>query len=120
MPSDLNPDACPCTPHYNCLTPAEAERLAMLAEEAGEVIQVIGKVLRHGYESWHPDSPEVSNRDLLAKEVADFETIAMKMKIAHDFRGVQDNRGEIWQRKLRFTHHQIGHGLSETDDAEHI
>jgi hypothetical protein len=29
--------------HFNGLTPAQAERLAMLAEEAAEVIQVIGK-----------------------------------------------------------------------------
>jgi hypothetical protein len=40
--------------HFNGLTPAEAERLALLAEECGEVIQAIGKVLRHGYESRHP------------------------------------------------------------------
>ena len=29
--------------HFNGLTHAEAERLAMLAEEAAEVIQVVGK-----------------------------------------------------------------------------
>lgn len=41
--------------HFNGLTPAEAERLAMLSEECGEVIQIIGKILRHGYDSYHPD-----------------------------------------------------------------
>ncbi len=41
--------------HFNRLTPAEAERLAMLAEEAAEVIQIVGKILRHGYASYHPD-----------------------------------------------------------------
>ena len=34
--------------HFNNLTPGEAERLAILAEECGEVIQIIGKILRHG------------------------------------------------------------------------
>ena len=34
---------------FNELSPAEVERLAILAEEMGEAIQVIGKVLRHGY-----------------------------------------------------------------------
>ena len=33
---------------FNGLTPAEAERLALLMEECGEVVQIIGKVLRHG------------------------------------------------------------------------
>ncbi len=32
--------------HFNELTPAEAERLAYLAEECGEAIQIIGKILR--------------------------------------------------------------------------
>ena len=35
--------------HFNGLTPAEAKRLALLAEECGEVLQAIGKVLRHGF-----------------------------------------------------------------------
>lgn len=37
--------------HFNELTPAEAERLAILLEELGEAQQAIGKILRHGYES---------------------------------------------------------------------
>lgn len=41
--------------HFNNLTPAEAERLALLSEECGEVIQAIGKILRHGYESHNPN-----------------------------------------------------------------
>ena len=57
--------------HFNKLTPAEAERLAILAEEMGEAIQVVGKILRHGYESYHPDNPQVTNRHLLEKELGD-------------------------------------------------
>lgn len=33
------------------LTPAEHERLAWLIEEASEVIQVVGKILRHGMDA---------------------------------------------------------------------
>ncbi len=40
-----------CPKPFNGLSLAEAERLAILAEECGEVIQVVGKVLRHG---WNP------------------------------------------------------------------
>lgn len=49
------------------LTNAERERLALLAEECGEVVQIIGKILRHGYESRHPDGGP-TNRELLQTE----------------------------------------------------
>lgn len=61
---------------FNRLTPNEAERLAILAEECGEAIQIIGKILRHGYESWHPkDSAKRSNRSLLERELGDINWI---------------------------------------------
>ena len=56
--------------HFNQLAPAEAERLALLAEECGEVVQVIGKILRHGYESGHP-AGNSTNREDLEKECGD-------------------------------------------------
>lgn len=56
---------------FNGLTPAQAELLALLSEELSEAGQVIGKILRHGYESHHPDNPGVSNRDLLTRELGD-------------------------------------------------
>lgn len=92
--------------HFNKLTPAEAERLAMLAEECGEVIQIVGKILRHGYDSYHPVNPRLTNRDLLANELRDVNAILQAMgryELAnysvHDWIGV-------WERKLKFTHHQ--------------
>lgn len=92
--------------HFNKLTPAQAERLAMLAEECGEVIQIIGKILRHGYDSYHPVNPRVSNRDLLAKELRDVNAVLMAMR-RDELQGysVQDVIG-VWERKLQYTHHQ--------------
>lgn len=52
------------TQPFNRLTPAEAERLALLAEECGEAIQAIGKILRHGYESNHPEFTETNRTQL--------------------------------------------------------
>lgn len=58
--------------HYNKLTPAEAERLALLAEEMGEALQIVGKILRHGYDNYNPVSGDTStNRQLLEKELGD-------------------------------------------------
>lgn len=56
--------------HFNKLTPAEAERLALLMEECAEVVQICGKILRHGYESFNPaDNSRTTNRKLLEREV---------------------------------------------------
>lgn len=92
--------------HFNQLTPAQAERLAMLAEECGEVIQVVGKILRHGYDSYHPVNPRVSNRSLLVKELRDVNAVLMAMG-REELReySVQDVIG-VWERKLQYTHHQ--------------
>jgi len=54
--------------NFNNLYDAEIERLALLAEEMGEAIQIIGKILRHGYESTHPNG-EDTNHTLLENEL---------------------------------------------------
>lgn len=54
------------------LTDAERERLAILVEECAEVQQIAMKILRHGYESYHPkDGDRIPNRELLTKELGD-------------------------------------------------
>lgn len=53
----------------NGLSPAELERLAILSEECGEVVQAIGKILRHGYESCYDNGR--TNREQLEIEIAD-------------------------------------------------
>lgn len=60
------------TDRFNQLTPAEDERLSLLVEECGEVLQIIGKIKRHGYESYNPfDENKTTNRKLLEKELGD-------------------------------------------------
>ena len=57
---------------FNKLTDAETERLDLLTEELGEVLQAIGKIKRHGYSSYNPRLPDTgSNRDQLEKELGD-------------------------------------------------
>lgn len=90
------------------LTPAEAERLAMLAEECGEVIQAVGKILRHGYESRHPDGGKCNNRTSLERELGDIHAIAELMYDAGDIsQVVVDTCTESkLVRVHQFTHHQ--------------
>jgi len=64
----------PESPKVNSLSLEEEERLYWLMEEASEVIQCCSKILRHGYESVHPDNPNgPTNRQELEKEMADYD-----------------------------------------------
>jgi len=94
--------------HFNQLNPDELERLAILMEECAEVQQVIGKILRHGYESHHPDNSMESNRFLLTKEMGDLKHA---MKMIFDAKDVHeehiDLRVKAKARKIQpYLHHQ--------------
>jgi len=57
-------------PEIPFLTKAQLERLAILAEESAEVIQAAMKIVRHGYDSYHPQHPgRGNNRDMLTDEM---------------------------------------------------
>ena len=93
--------------HFNGLTPGQAERLAMLSEECSEVIQVVGKILRHGYASHHPDDPTTTNLHLLIKELRDVNAVLQAMgKDELINADLTDPFGNVWKKKLRYTHHQ--------------
>ncbi len=73
------------TDFENGLSHAEAERLALLAEESAEVIQVVGKILRHGYESVNPTiKHSLSNRYLLEKEIGHLYNVVDMMLSCND------------------------------------
>lgn len=95
--------------HFNGLTPAEAERLAMLSEECGEVIQVIGKILRHGYDSKYGG---LTNREKLLDEYLDIIAVVNLMNKDFNPNGVnqdalRDQVREKTGRKLVYSHHLL-------------
>lgn len=92
--------------HFNRLTPAQAERLAMLAEECGEVIQMIGKILRHGYDSYHPQDRTVTNRQHLGRELTDLLAVAASLRRDRVAEGSLHDQDLAWIRKLKYAHHQ--------------
>lgn len=94
------------TDHFNNLSPAQAERLAMLAEECGEVIQIVGKILRHGYDSHHPASPHVTNRELLGDELTDLMAVSASLSRDKVPEGSLWDQDRAWEKKLRYAHHQ--------------
>jgi hypothetical protein len=94
-------------PFTTGLTEAEAERLALLAEEMGEAIQSIGKVLRHGYESCHPKGGP-TNRHLLEAECGDVLAALELLYWARDIgrEGVELARAEKHFAVRPYLHHQ--------------
>lgn len=95
------------TEHFNKLSPAEAERLAILAEECGEIVQIIMKAMRHGLDFHHPDTGE-TNRAAIARELGDLDAICARMVAANDINPLQikvaSQRKD--QKLAQWTHHQ--------------
>lgn len=89
---------------FNALTPAQAERLALLAEECGEVVLAIGKILRHGYDSCNPHEKHgLDNREALECECGDV-LAAIEILVAADDLDVINIEGQrkdkhegVWQ-----------------------
>lgn len=93
----------------NRLTPAEDERLAFLMEECGEAIQVIGKIMRHGFDSRDPTvAASPTNRRMLEKELGDIQTAILLLVEAMD---VDEKRivrriPQKLEKFSRYQHHQ--------------
>lgn len=103
------------TEHFNKLTPAQSERLAMLAEECAEVIVEVNKTLRHGFYSYHPDEPNKLNHLRIAHELIDVEAVIHMMFEAGDlsYDCSVERVDEARRRKLKYAHHQ---GKGDTND----
>lgn len=94
--------------HFNKLTPPELERLAILVEEAAEVQQIAMKIMRHGYESAHPDNPDETNRELLEKEVGHLQNSILFMMDGNDIDKENVSRFRTKKKKSiqQYLHHQ--------------
>lgn len=93
------------------VTDAELERLALFSEEAGEAQQVIGKILRHGFQSSNPliePHLRVPNRLLLEKEAGDI-LAALDLLVASgdlDICRIEAARNAKHDKLPRWLHHQ--------------
>ncbi len=96
---------------YNKLTPAESERLYLLLEECGEVQQIVGKILRHGYEEFHPNDKKkvpTTNRKMLERELGDVFCIIEMMMNKKDVSGIELEKNRVLkeERVKKYLHHQ--------------
>jgi len=88
--------------HYNRLDPEVAELLAILAEECGEVVQRVGKILRHGVSSVSPYSG-IDNKTSLEDEITDILAVAdlLSRLGVIDWRRVNDSVAGKFERLAR-------------------
>jgi NTP pyrophosphatase (non-canonical NTP hydrolase) len=91
---------------FNDLTPAEFERLALLSEECGEVVQAIGKIFRHGYESNHPDSCETNRIDLETEIGHVFAALELMTDKDVSYQAITESKALKLVSVLRYLHHQ--------------
>lgn len=103
--SDLKPSELTAE-HFNHLTPTQAELLALLSEECGEVVQIVGKILRHGLSSCHPDGG-FPNYRLLESEVGDFLAATRLIASAGmiDMVRVEDAADVKSRKVFKYLHH---------------
>jgi NTP pyrophosphatase (non-canonical NTP hydrolase) len=95
--------------HFNKLTPAQDERLAVLTEEVGELLQAIGKIQRHGYDSHDPTKANhPGNRRDLEKECGDVMEAIQRLIAACDVDEDHIQRRIAKRRELveQYLHHQ--------------
>lgn len=92
---------------FNELDVGEAERLALLLEEAGEVVQAVGKILRHGYESTHPDGGP-TNREGLERELGDMAAAISLMTDRRDLNTafIRQCQRDKLAKVAKYLHHQ--------------
>ena len=99
--------------HFNALTPAQLERLALLQEEMAEAQQAIGKILRHGLDSFDPTVPEderETNRGWLERELGDVEFAIRLLCGADDlsWQHIGNFAAQALDAKSPYFHHQRG------------
>jgi len=97
------------TDHFNGLTPKDAELLAMLSEEAAEIIQIKEKIMRHGFDSHHPAKRYgPNNRIELSREIGDLLGVYDRLVMLGiiDPHEVDIYRASKMDRAKPYLHHQ--------------
>jgi len=90
------------------LTPSEHEILCCCAEEAGEIVQIVMKAMRHGLDSKHPFLQYAElNRVEIAKEIGQLFAVADMMVQLGVINVSEINfaKNRKWDKIGQFLHH---------------
>lgn len=86
----------------NIPTDAERERLVVLMEECGEVIQAAANILRFGWDSQYAG---ITNAQRLRDEMDDVQGMIWAIGQMDDA-FVSESPSQVWERKRRWMKHQ--------------
>lgn len=97
------------TTHFAKLAPYEHEILSCCAEEAGEIVQIVMKAMRHGIDSKHPDPHSEPNRVEIAKEIGQLLAVADMMVQLGVISQTEVNfaKNRKWDRIGQYLHHIV-------------
>lgn len=93
----------------NKLTESQIERLIILSEECAEVIQVVSKIIRFGYEDFNPYAKDIrSNRERLEEELGDVLGAMQLFNLASELNNMKilDAKEKKLQKFEKFTKYQ--------------
>lgn len=98
------------TEHFNNLDESELERLALLFEDCSEIIHIVGKIIRHGYQSTDPTKKvkeRVTNRALLQNEIGQLQwTVQHMIKQGDLYEGsIEHTRDTRKEKVVKYLHH---------------
>lgn len=96
------------TDFYHRLSPGQLERLVVLAEEAAEVIQAIGKIQRYGYDSY-------TNKLDLEREIGDL-LVAVELLTKYDLD--RESLQLATHRKMKKINRHLRHNLITPGEFE--
>lgn len=94
-------------PHFAALTAVEHEMISCASEEAAEIGMIIGKALRHGIDSCHPEPGSKPNRFEIAREIGQLIAVMQIMcdvGVVH-MNDVEAGRLEKWDKIGKYLHH---------------
>lgn len=104
------------TQHFNQLSEAELERLAVLVEACGAVTNVAAKTLHYGLDSDNHGLTAFTNRTLLENAIGHIFAAVRKMWHAHDISDLAVEAACLEREHNVILHHQ---SVKEPDDGLH-
>lgn len=91
-----------CGPFPDIAVEFDAGLKETLIARCAELVHIVSKIQRHGFESFHPNDPETTNRFLLKLEVARVLYLIRKTGFQADKAAMRTT----WSKKMRFMHYQ--------------
>lgn len=92
-------------------TPKNFELIKLTIEDCADITMICSKILRHGFDSYHPDQPDVNNAALLMKAFAKLDTTVSRLlddeAVRREYVELLADYDEdsVWRDRAAYTQH---------------